>query len=78
MQQRGKVRPIDDYKASLVNASVVQSEAVCVHSIDHIGGLCAWLLQQPCEKGFNDWSCKCWGLKDACKPSAFVRFGVSA
>ena len=31
--QKGKVRPIDDYKASLVNSSVTQVETVTIHGI---------------------------------------------
>eukprot|EP00435_Cladocopium_sp_Y103_P011386 s2311_g3.t1 len=48
--QGDKVRPIDDYKASLVNASVTQPEVVCIHSIDHIAGLGAE-LQVPLSEG---------------------------
>eukprot|EP00435_Cladocopium_sp_Y103_P017297 s391_g4.t1 len=43
--QGDKVRPIDDYKASLVNASVTQPEMVCLHSVDHIAGLGAQLIR---------------------------------
>ena len=40
VRQKNKVRPIDDYKASMVNSSVVQSEGVTVHTIDHIAAKC--------------------------------------
>ncbi len=36
VKQKNKVRPIDDYKASLVNFAVTQSEGVTIHTIDHI------------------------------------------
>lgn len=34
--QKDTVRPIDDYRASLLNASVTQAEAVSIHGVDHI------------------------------------------
>ena len=37
--ERGKLRPIDDYKASMVNASVTQTEGVSVHGVDHIAAM---------------------------------------
>ena len=37
--QKDKVRPIDDYKASLVNSAVTQVEVVTLHGIDHIASL---------------------------------------
>lgn len=35
VKQKNKVRPIDDYKASLVNFAVTQTEGVTVHTIDY-------------------------------------------
>ena len=37
--QKNKVRPIDDYKSSMVNSSVTQTEGVTVHTIDHIAAM---------------------------------------
>ena len=37
--QKGKMRPIHDHKASLVNSSVTQMETVTVHGVDHIACL---------------------------------------
>ena len=34
VKQKNKVRPIDDYKASLVNFAATQSEGVTIHTID--------------------------------------------
>ena len=44
LQQRSKVFPIDDYRASMVSSSVTQPEGVSVHSVDHSAALlpCAW------------------------------------
>lgn len=59
----------DNDKASLVNASVVQSEVVSIHSVDH---MCAWFLREAQLKGVNsDLVCKCWDLKDAYKQIPF-------
>ena len=35
VKQKNKVRPIDDYKASLVNFAVAQNEGVTIHTIGH-------------------------------------------
>ncbi len=44
MRQKNKVRPIDDYKAFLVNFAVTQSEGVTIHTIDHIAAMVAcWM-----------------------------------
>eukprot|EP00435_Cladocopium_sp_Y103_P041803 s1348_g11.t1 len=66
--QGEKVRPIDDYKASLVNASVTQPEVVCIHSIDHIAGLGAELLRAHVARGRSvQLVAKCWDLASAYK-----------
>ena len=45
VKQKNKVRPIDDYKASLVNYAVTQTEGVTIHTIDHIADtMTAWWL----------------------------------
>ena len=41
VKQKNKVRPIDDYKASLVNFAVAQNEGVTIHTIDHIASMTA-------------------------------------
>ena len=44
VKKKNKVRPIDDYKASLVNFAVTQSEGVTIHTIDHIVAMMAcWM-----------------------------------
>ena len=44
VKQKNKVRPIDDYKASLVNFAVTQNEGVTIHTIDHIAAMTAcWM-----------------------------------
>ena len=39
VKQKNKVRPIDDYKASLVNFAVSKGEGVTIHTIDHIASM---------------------------------------
>ena len=68
VKQKNKVRPIDDYKASMVNSSVAQSETATVHTIDHISALIACFLKVSNEKGRNSrLAAKTWDLKDAYK-----------
>ena len=44
VKQKNKVRPIDDYKASLVNFAIAQNEGVTLHTIDHIAStLTFWM-----------------------------------
>ena len=43
--QKEKVRPIDDYKASLVNSAVTQVEVVTLHGVDHIASMGASFLR---------------------------------
>ena len=45
VSQKGKLRPIDDYKANLVNSAVIQTEGVTIHGIDHIAALGAFYKQ---------------------------------
>lgn len=66
--QKDKVRPIDDYKASLVNSAVTQVEVVTLHGVDHIASLGAALLNAA--KGSSDKTtlvAKCWDLASAYK-----------
>ena len=65
---RPKVRPIDDYKASQVNACVTQTEQVTIHNMDVVAGTIAYWLK--CAKGASVDSsvlAKCWDLKSAYK-----------
>ena len=68
VRQKDKVRPIDDYKASLVNSSVTQAEMVTLHGIDHIACLGAAILKgnrgKPWDKRLV---AKCWDLASAYK-----------
>ena len=45
VKQKNKVRPIDDYKASLVSFAVAQSEGVTVHTVDHIASMIAFWMK---------------------------------
>ena len=69
VKQKGKVRPIDDYKASMVNASVTQTEQISVHSVDHI----AAMISRKMESESKSFHCgralvaKCWDLASAYK-----------
>ena len=68
VMQKDKVRPIDDYKASLVNSAVTQVEVVTLHGIDHIACLGAALMTAARANG----RCiqvvsKCWDLAAAYK-----------
>jgi len=68
VMQKDKVRPIDDYKASLVNSAVTQVEVVTLHGIDHIASLGAALLKAA--KGSTskmNLVAKCWDLASAYK-----------
>lgn len=68
VQQKNKVRPIDDYKANMVNQSVTQTEGVTVHTIDHIASMLAyWLKASEVKQGRSELQAKCWDLSDAYK-----------
>ena len=66
--QKDKVRPIDDYKASMVNSAVTQVEMVTLHGIDHIACLGASLMSASQRKGEGlQLVAKCWDLAAAYK-----------
>jgi ribonuclease HI len=68
VRQKSKTRPIDDYKSSFVNSSVVQSETASVHTIDHIASMIACLMREASSLGVKlDLSAKAWDLADAYK-----------
>ena len=68
VHQRDKVRPIDDYKASLVNSAVTQVEVVTLHGVDHIAGLGAALLSSLALHNRREKLVgKCWDLASAYK-----------
>ena len=67
--QKDKIRPIDDYRASMVNSSVTQAEAVSIHGVDHIAAMCAEYLRcssSSCSSGV-ELVAKCWDLASAYK-----------
>ena len=67
VKQKNKVRPIDDYKASLVNFAVTQNEGVTIHTIDHIASMTAcWMRSGNLNQG-DPLVAKCWDLSDADK-----------
>ena len=66
--QKDKVRPIDAYKASMVNSAVTQVEMVTLHGIDHIACLGASLMSASQRKGEGlQLVAKCWDLAAAYK-----------
>ena len=68
--QKDKVRPIDDYKASLVNSSVTQVEVVTLHDIDHVACLGSALMAMAAaqqQHGATQLVAKCWDLAAAYK-----------
>ena len=68
VKQKNKVRPIDDYKANMVNHSVTQSEGVSIHTLDHIAAMIAyWFKASRHVKGRRNLVAKCWDLSDAYK-----------
>ena len=69
--QKGKLRPIGDYRASLVNSSVTQTEMVTIHGIDHIAALGSMFMTSLHMKGRRtDLVAKCWDLSGAYKQLA--------
>ena len=65
-----KVRPIDDYLASQVNAAITQVESVPVHSVDVVAGMLgAWLNEWFCagRKAEGAPKCKAFDLRAAYK-----------
>ncbi len=67
MRQKNKVRPIDDYKASLVNLAVTQSQGVTIHTIDHMAAMMACWMRNGSIKPQDIHVAKCWDLSDAYK-----------
>ena len=66
--QKDKVRPIDDYKASLVHSAVTQVEVVTLHGFDHIACLGSSLLAAAQQRGRRlQLVSKCWDLAAAYK-----------
>ena len=71
VSQKGKLRPIDDYKASLVNSAVTQTEGVTIHGVDHIAALGACLMTELGKRGRQErLVSKCWDLWGAYKQLA--------
>ena len=67
MKQKNKVRPIDDYKASLVNFAATQNEGVTIHTIDHIASMIAFWMKSRTLSAKDGLVAKCWDLSDAYK-----------
>ena len=67
VKQKNKVRPIDDYEASLVNYAVTQTEGVTIHTIDHIAAMTAWWMRSGALTPEDALVAKCWDLSDAYK-----------
>ena len=66
-----KVRPIDDYKRSMVNASVTQTEKVVVHNLDVVAAMAsAWMREHLRAGHAAETVAKCWDLKAAYKQLA--------
>ena len=66
-----KVRPIDNYRTSKVNAAVSQSEQVTVHTLDVVAGmLSSWLAKARHLKAQVPLAAKTWDLKTAYKQLA--------
>ena len=66
--QKNKVRPIDDYRSSLVNSAVTQPEGVSIHSIDHVAAMVTlWLKRLEDADRTMSLEAKCWDLEDAYK-----------
>ncbi|CAE7383343.1 unnamed protein product [Symbiodinium sp. CCMP2592] len=63
-----KVRPIDNYRASRVNAAVTQSEQVTVHTLDVVAGMISsWLARAKAHRVRSAMNAKTWDLKAAYK-----------
>ena len=65
VKQKNKVRPIDDYKASLANFAVAQNEGVTIHAIDHIASMIAFWMRSGPLSAKDGLVAKCWDLSDA-------------
>ena len=63
-----KVRPIDNYRASRVNAAVTQSEQVTVHTLDVVAGMVSsWPARAKEQNANTPLAAKTWDLKAAYK-----------
>ena len=67
VKQKNKVRPIDDYEASLVNFAVAQTEGVTIHTIDHIASMLAFWMRSGSLSSEDGLVAKCWDFSDAYK-----------
>ena len=67
VKQKNKVRPIDDYKASLVNFAVTQNEGATIHAIDHIASMIAFWMRSGSLSAKDGLVAMCWDLSDAYK-----------
>ena len=67
VKQENKVRPIDDYKASLVNFAVAESQGVTIHTFDHIASMIAFSIKSGSLSAKDGLVAKCWDLSDAYK-----------
>ena len=65
------MRPIDDYKLSMVNASMTQTEKVVVHDLDVVAAMAsAWMREHLKAGHAAETVAKCWDLKAAYKQLA--------
>ena len=68
VNQKDKIRPIDDYRSSMVNSAVTQVEAVSIHGVDHIAAMCSEHMRVSHAKGRHPLLvAKCWDLSAAYK-----------
>ena len=67
VKQKNKVRPIDDYEASLVNFAVTQNEGVTIHTIDHIASMIAFWMKSGTLSAKDGLVATCWDSSDAYK-----------
>ena len=68
VQQGEKLRPIDNYKTSLVNSAVSQNEKVSVHTIDFVAALLGRWQRSHLESGKSPrLNAKAWDLASAYK-----------
>ena len=66
-----RVRPIDDYKRSMVNALVTQTEKVVVHNLDVVAAMASAWMREHLKAGRTvETVAKCWDLKAAYKQLA--------
>ena len=67
VKQKNKLRPIDDYKASLVNFAITQNEGATIHTIDHIASMPAFWMRSGSLSQEDGLVAQCWGVSDAYK-----------